>query len=79
MYVYMYIYTRACHTLYIYIYIYIYIFQSTDTCFAVLQHISVAWNNPNEFYHMVKGHMQPKIKFLSFESESSFEYFGEVL
>ena len=27
----------------------------------------------------IKGHMQPKIKFLSFERESSYEYFGEVL
>ena len=30
-------------------YIYIYIVQSTDMCFAVLQLLSVAWNNLNEF------------------------------
>ena len=29
----------------VYIYIYIYIVQSTDTCFAVPQLISVAWYN----------------------------------
>ena len=32
------------------IYIYIYIVQSTDTCFTVLQLVSVAWNNLNEFH-----------------------------
>ena len=40
--------------IYIYTYIYIYIVQSTDTYFAVLQLIRVAWNNLNEFHHLLK-------------------------
>ena len=38
--------------------------------------IGVAQSELSTFF---KGHMQPKIKFLSFEIESSCEYFGEVL
>ena len=45
---------------YIYIFIYSYIVQSTDTCFAVLQLISVAWNNLNEFHHLLK-HMRQSV------------------
>ena len=58
MYIYICIYIYMYVCVYIYIYIYIYIVQSTDTCFAAAhQLISVAWNNLNEFYHILK-HMR---------------------
>ena len=41
--IYVYMYTHIC--------MYVYKVQSTDTCFAVLQLISVACNNLNEFYN----------------------------
>ena len=56
-----YIYITCIYTVYIYIYIYIYIpylsyiyiyiiVQSTDTCFAVPQLISVAWYNLDSWH-----------------------------